>query len=630
MQGWPDPRRTETLDADCTRTTTTWTDSRTGLQVEWQVTRFADFPAVDWVLWLSNTGSADTPLIENLKALDLSLLDPLPAGRRFVLHRTNGGWNDTTNHGMREIKMAPGDDEVMAGLNGHSNRRDFPYFRIDSAGMALVAAIGWSGQWRADVSYGMKSLALRLTAGQETTHFKLHPGERVRTPRILLLSWTGDPAESNSQFRRLLMKHYIPPWHGKPPLPALYTNTCFAHGGGGGWLNECNAENQIALIRALRPLGVEAVITDAGWFQGGWPAGAGNWTPDPAKYPQGMTPVAAAAKECGVIYGLWFEPERAVAGTQVYREHPEWLLPMPNSPGQALLNFGLPAVRRHFLEMLDGYMTLPGFHVYRQDCNVFTGPFWRAAEPADRQGITEMKYIAGLYEYWDAIRAKYPDAFLEECSGAGPRTDLETVMRFRIHQVSECYDQNTPSQASLMGIGQYLPNGLVMTPLFRLDDYSFHSALPSALCLGWHADDPKFDMARARVLVERYREVRPLLNQDWYALTPYSLAPSAWLATQFHSPAEQKGMVLVFRREAAAEPVLHVSLHGLTPQAQYERLLAGRGQDRAGVGRGADGPLSHSSGPTAVFGIDPLSQGGVRAGGLGVRANWRRCGNQDG
>ena len=70
-------------------------------------------------------------------------------------------------------------------------------------------------------------------------------------------------------------------------------------------------------------------------------------------------------------------------------------------------------------------MTPPGFHVYRQDCNVFTMPFWRAAEATDRQGITEMKYIAGLYEYWDAIRAKYPDAFLEECSGAGPRTDLD-------------------------------------------------------------------------------------------------------------------------------------------------------------------------------------------------------------
>ena len=65
-------------------------------------------------------------------------------------------------------------------------------------------------------------------------------------------------------------------------------------------------------------------------------------------------------------------------------------------------------------------------------------------------------------------------------------------MRFHTHQVSECYDQNTATQASLMGIGQYLPNGVVMTPLFHLDDYSFDSALPSSLCLGWRADDPKF------------------------------------------------------------------------------------------------------------------------------------------
>ena len=43
-------------------------------------------------------------------------------------------------------------------------------------------------------------------------------------------------------------------------------------------------------------------------------------------------------------------------------------------------------------------MSLPGFHVYRQDCNMHTQPFWRRRAP-DRQGITEMKYIAGLYEF---------------------------------------------------------------------------------------------------------------------------------------------------------------------------------------------------------------------------------------
>ena len=61
---------------------------------------------------------------------------------------------------------------------------------------------------------------------------------------------------------------------GVMPEPTLFCNTCFTRGG--GWLNECTEENQISLIRALSGLGVQAVITDAGWFRGGWPEGAGR------------------------------------------------------------------------------------------------------------------------------------------------------------------------------------------------------------------------------------------------------------------------------------------------------------------------------------------------------------------
>ena len=106
----------ESLDADRTRTTTTWTDPRTGLQVEWQVTRFADFPAVDWVLWLSNTGSADTPVIENLQALDLSLRDPLPGEHpASCCTAPTVAAMDPNHQGMWDVEMGPGAVETMAG-----------------------------------------------------------------------------------------------------------------------------------------------------------------------------------------------------------------------------------------------------------------------------------------------------------------------------------------------------------------------------------------------------------------------------------------------------------------------------------------------------------------------------------
>ena len=33
-------------------------------------TEYADFPVVEWTVWLKNTGDKDTPLLENIQGLD--------------------------------------------------------------------------------------------------------------------------------------------------------------------------------------------------------------------------------------------------------------------------------------------------------------------------------------------------------------------------------------------------------------------------------------------------------------------------------------------------------------------------------------------------------------------------------
>jgi len=63
----------------------------------------------------------------------------------------------------------------------------------DQAGDAsLIVAVGWSGQWAARVECSADSGG-RVTAGLERTHFLLHPGERVRLPRILALRRPDSP-----------------------------------------------------------------------------------------------------------------------------------------------------------------------------------------------------------------------------------------------------------------------------------------------------------------------------------------------------------------------------------------------------------------------------------------------------
>lgn len=74
-------------------------------------------------------------------------------------------------------------------------------------------------------------------------------------------------------------------------------------------------------IRKAQRLGISHFQIDDGWQSGKSPNSATKggsfkniwdnpdyWTPDPAKYPNGLGPVVEAARECGVILGLWYNP----------------------------------------------------------------------------------------------------------------------------------------------------------------------------------------------------------------------------------------------------------------------------------------------------------------------------------
>jgi alpha-galactosidase len=111
-----------------------------------------------------------------------------------------------------------------------------------------------------------------------------------------------------------------------------------------------------------------------------------------------------------------------------------------------------------------------------------------------------------------------------------------------------------------------------------MDDYSFHSTMALSLCLGWIADDPKFDVARAKKLLRRYREVRHLLVGSWYPLMPYSRDLTKWIASQYHRADLEEGIILAFRRPESQYDSVQVSMHGLGPDATYELTFDSTGR----------------------------------------------------
>jgi len=106
-------------------------------------------------------------------------------------------------------------------------------------------------------------------------------------------------------------------------------------------------------------------------------------------------------------------------------------------------------------------------------------------------------------------------------------------------------------------------------PINATDDYGAWSSFGGQLCLGWQPTDPDFPMEQARLQVQRYKRIRPLLSGDFYPLTPcgrYEL----WMAYQFHRVDLDKGFALVFRRENATDNKLTLALKGLDPKTLYK------------------------------------------------------------
>jgi alpha-galactosidase len=166
---------------------------------------------------------------------------------------------------------------------------------------------------------------LHVVGGQELTHFKLLPGEEVRTPLVVLQFWRGARAHAQNVWRRWMIAHNVPRPGGKLPPPHMAA--CSSHQF--GEMINANEENQKLFVDryVAEQLGLDYWWMDAGWYPNktGWP-NTGTWEVEPRRFPNGLRAISDHARGKGIRTIVWFEPERVTAGTWLAEAHPEWIL----------------------------------------------------------------------------------------------------------------------------------------------------------------------------------------------------------------------------------------------------------------------------------------------------------------
>ena len=94
-----------------------------------------------------------------------------------------------------------------------------------------------------------------------------------------------------------------------------------------------------------------------------------------------------------------------------------------------LFNLGNPEACRWMSRYIGDFIEQNGIDYYRQDFNIEPEGFWYANDKPGRQGICEIRYIEGLYAFWDYLLQRFPHLLIDNCASGGRRLDLETTSR---------------------------------------------------------------------------------------------------------------------------------------------------------------------------------------------------------
>ena len=558
--------------------------------------------AADWTLHFTNTGTAESGILSEIRALDFA--HPLPEDDLgAILHFLRGSacgvddWEpyDRPLHviGENNQTVLPDTPSEIAftSKGGKPSNGTSPFFNAEWPGGGMICAVGWSGQWNGRASVG-KARGFTLDIGMEDCHFFLYPGETVRSPRILVLHWSEKEEDSYNAFRRLMFRHILHKVNGEvPSLPIAHLTTSFDMPDP----NDSDAADVLAHMEAVKDCGFEVLWLDAFYHEGGFPKGMGNMgfpidrTVDKVQFPDGIRPLSDRAHALGSEFMLWVEPERVSEGTLLTTEHPEWIIDAgidrddPPFNKNYMFNLGDPEACDFMIRCLSEYIEQYRIDILRFDFNYFPLPYWRSHDEKNggerRRGISEIRYTEGLYRMWDALLTGFPHLRIDNCASGGMRIDLETSARSFPNWRTDAtifpvnvgdFDQAAiQNQLMTLGLSRYIP--YTASGMMGSEPYHFRSGFNSGIPFCEDCRNPDYPKDQLIAAIREGKRIRPYFAGDFYVLTPFSgTSHDNWCAMQYHLPREEKGLVLVFRREMSPYREMEAALRGIDPDACYD------------------------------------------------------------
>lgn len=343
---------------------------------------------------------------------------------------------------------------TVESLRGRSSHGSSPALLLGEPGFSeergdvFSAALCWSGDHSLSVSPARDgSLQLLAAVPLRAGDLVLLPGQSFTAPQALF-------AYSRCGMNGVRRQHQLYWSQGKggskpePVLPVHFNSweACYF---------DHDERSMLGLISEAASLGAERFVLDDGWMRDrtGIGCGLGDWVPCPRRYPRGLGPLAAYAREHGMGFGLWIEPEMVTADSEVFRRNPQWVLAAPNvqsitGRGQLLLDISQEQVQQHILQCVDRLVADCQPEYLKWDMNR------DYAQTGVESGASSLALHLGFRRVLSEVRERYPQLTIDICAAGGARADagalkwadrlwpsdsMDPLQRFAIHRTASLW-----------------------------------------------------------------------------------------------------------------------------------------------------------------------------------------------
>ncbi len=568
--------QTKTLEIDAQ-------DAVTGVQVTLSYSVFADSDAIARSVRVTNGGKASIRLNKILSmSLDMDGLDN--DARSYEMLSLHGSWARERQIDRRTLGYGK---TSVSSTRGESSHQENPFIALLSAdcnqehGQAYGFHFAYSGNFLAQVEKNQFGM-LRVSMGihPEGFCFELKPGESFQAPEVLLVYSAEGIGGMSRIYHDLYREHMIRSPYKDKKRPILINNweaTYF----------DFDTEKLLSIAREAKKSGIEMLVMDDGWFgyRNDDNTSLGDWFVNEDKLQGGLKYLVDEVGKIGLQFGIWFEPEMISPDSDLYREHPDWAIRVPDREpcrmrNQYVLDLSRKEVRDEIWKRVSAVLHSANIAYVKWDMNRQLCDIGSCKLPADRQGELLHRYVLGMYELQERLITEFPDLLLENCSGGGARfdpgmlyyspqiwcsDDTDAIERLGIQEGTEiCYP--------LSAMGAHVsdcPNHIVG----RVTPFETRGNVALAGTFGYELDVtriPESDRAQIPDQVATYHKYNDLVRTgDYYRIASYR---ENGLYDAWEVVAKDKSEALVTYVQVMARPNQHsrkLHIPGLAENRNY-------------------------------------------------------------